>query len=251
MSSIQDGTRRVLRTGLCLAIALASAAGTGCSTQAGPDPWEGMNRKTHGFNEGLDNYVLEPVAKGWDFVVPDPVETALSNAFDNLRVPLSFVNNVLMLRPRDAGEDFGRFTLNVVAGVGGLFDPASHLEIPDHQAGFGLTMARWYVPSGPFLVLPLFGPSTVRDTVGIGGDVAIYTGFFLPLYATIPMRVVEAVNLRAIYLEEIAENRRTAFDYYVFLRNAYLQNRQKKVDRVRGVTKSQEEDDDLYQYEDE
>jgi phospholipid-binding lipoprotein MlaA len=250
---IRTGTRRALRCWLLLALAIAIASGSGCaSTASGPDPWEPMNRKTHVFNDGLDRYLVEPVAKGWDWVVPDPFESALARAFDNLRVPLSLVNNILMLRPRAAGEDIGRFVLNTTWGVAGLFDPASGLDIPDHQSGFGLTLARWYVPPGPYFVLPIFGPSTVRDTVGFAGDIAIYTAAFLPIYATIPMRVVETVNLRSIYLEEVAENRRTSFDYYVFLRNAYLQNRQRRVDLLRPGAKAQADaEDDLYYYEEE
>ena len=161
MISIRSGTRHGQRAWLLLAAAIATASGSGCAT-TGPDPWERVNRKTHAFNEGLDLYLLEPVAKGWDWVLPDPVESALARAFDNLRVPLSLVNDLLMLRPRAAGEDIGRFVLNSTAGVAGLFDPASRLEIPDHQADFGLTLARWYVPPGPYLVLPVFGPSNVR-----------------------------------------------------------------------------------------
>ena len=193
--------------------------------------------------------MLEPVAKGWDFAVPDPVESALSRFFDNLRVPLSLVNNILMLRPREAGEDVGRFVLNSTAGVAGLFDPASRLDIPDHQADFGLTLARWYVPTGPYFVIPLFGPSTVRDTVGFAGDIAVYSAFFIPWYATLPLRTVETINLRARFLEEVAENRRTSFDYYVFLRNAYLQNRQSKVGRRPAPDAGGE--DDIYFYDEE
>lgn len=236
---------------LLLLATLLISTGTGCASGAGPDPWEGMNRKTHGFNEGLDIMILEPVAKGWDWLLPEVVESSLTKFFENLAVPLSFVNNVLMLRGRAAVEDASRFALNTTWGIAGLFDPATQLELPNHQADFGLTLARWSVPTGPYFVIPVFGPSNVRDTVGLAGDIAMYTAAFLPLYVTIPARAVETINLRAQFLEEIADSRRSSFDYYVFIRNAYLQNRQSKVDKVLPRSSDAPEDDGFYYYDEE
>lgn len=231
---------------LSLGVAIATL-GSGCATTQNPDPWERMNRGTHAFNEGLDRFLLEPVAKGWDFIVPELAQTGVANVFENIRMPVVLFNDILQLRPRRAGEDLGRIILNSSWGLGGLFDPATRLEIPHNQADFGLTLARYRVPPGPYLVLPLFGPSTVRETTGLAVDVALYSVLVLPLYVTIPMRVVETVNLRAIYLEEFEENRRTSFDYYVFLRNAYLQNRRA---RARAGAAPPEHDQDIYFYED-
>ncbi len=232
-----------------LALLLAVAGFSGACASTNPDPWERMNRGTHAFNDGLDRYVLEPTAKGWDFVLPDPIETAIANVFDNLRMPGVLVNDILMLRPREVGEDFGRIVLNTTFGLGGLFDPASRLEIPDNPADFGLTLARYHVPPGPYLVLPFFGPSTARDTVGLLGDSVVYTALGLPFYVTLSTQLVELVNLRSIYLEEIAENRESAFDYYVFVRNAYLQNRESKVRRGKLIEATA--DDSFFDEDDE
>jgi phospholipid-binding lipoprotein MlaA len=113
------------------------------------DPLERMNRGIFSFNEGLDRWFLEPVATGWDFVMPDPVETAIQRFFRNLGFPVVFVNDLLQGKPIAALQDVGRFALNSTAGIAGFFDPATEVGLPSHDEDFGQTLGVWGVPSGP------------------------------------------------------------------------------------------------------
>lgn len=221
----------------------------GCAT-TGPDPLERLNRPIFAFNEGVDKYVLEPVATGWDVVAPELVQTGVRNFFDNLRMPITLVNDILQLKPIAAMEDLSRFVLNTTAGVGGILDVASMIEIPENSEDFGQTLGRYGIPAGPYLVIPLLGPSTIRDVWRYPADAAVtpYT-YFVPGWASLTLRVVENFNLRAYYLEEVFENRKDALDYYVFVRNAYLQLREHRVKDA--AEQPPELQDDLYEIEDE
>src|SRR5210317_1576487 len=134
------------------------------------DPWEGFNRGVFNFNESLDRAILKPVAQGYRFIMPDVAEQGVSNFFDNLRDVVTFFNNLLQLKPVEATQDLSRVLINTTIGIGGLFDVASAMNIPKNDEDFGQTLGAWGVESGPYLVLPLFGPSTVRDGVGIIPD---------------------------------------------------------------------------------
>jgi phospholipid-binding lipoprotein MlaA len=209
------------------------------------DPWEPMNRAIFGFNEGLDRWFLEPVATGWDFVMPDPVEHSIQHFFRNLHSPVVFVNNVLQGKGEGAITEVGRFMINTTVGVAGFFDPATFLNMPNSDEDFGQTLGVWGVPGGPYLVLPLLGPSNPRDTGGLIGDYAM-TGYtwFIPWYASAGLTSVRIVNQRSRLLETIREERKAAFDFYVAVRNAYVQRRDDQIgDRK---PKSEESDDDLY-----
>jgi phospholipid-binding lipoprotein MlaA len=221
----------------------------GCATK-GPDPLEGWNRSIHAFNEGLDKYALEPAATGWDWALPEVVQTGIRNFYDNITMPVTLANDILQLKPRASVEDLGRIVVNTTAGVGGLFDVASKIEIPKNREDFGQTLGRYGVPPGPYLVIPLLGPSTVRDVWRYPADAAATPhNYFVPLWAGLTIRVVENFNIRAYYLEELREARESAFDYYVFMRSAYLQIREHQVqDRAE---QSPELQDDLYEIEDE
>jgi phospholipid-binding lipoprotein MlaA len=210
------------------------------------DPWERMNRGIFAFNEGLDRWFLEPVATGWDFVMPDPVELAIQHFFGNLDFPVVFVNDLLQAKPVAAVEDLGRFMINSTAGVAGFFDLATYLGMPDSDEDFGQTLGVWGVPPGPYLVLPLLGPSNPRDTGGLIVDSAtrVYP-YFLPFYVNIGSTSLSIVNRRSRLLETIREERKSAFDFYVAVRNAYVQRRDDQIgDRK---PKSKESDDDLYE----
>jgi len=209
------------------------------------DPFEGFNRSIFAFNEGLDRWIIEPVATGWDFVMPDPVERAISRFFDNAGFPVVFVNDVLQGKPLAALQDVGRFALNTTAGIGGLFDPASEVGLPNHNEDFGQTLGVWGVPPGPYLVLPLLGPSNPRDTGGLVVDSAtLVYPFFLPFYVNAASTTVGLVNRRSRLLETIREERAAAFDFYVAVRNAFAQRREDQIaDRQ---PKAGESDDDLY-----
>jgi len=190
------------------------------------DPIESVNRKIFWFNDHLDMYVLEPVAKGWHFVLPDRVETSITNFFYNLRFPIHTLNALLQGKFKNAGIDVGRFVVNTTVGVAGFFDPATGWGLPMHWEDFGQTLGWWGVGPGPYLVLPLLGPSDIRDGGGLIVDsAASITPFFVNTYILLGARAVEIVNTRAQYLDIVRKAKESAFDYYTFVRNAYLQRR--------------------------
>lgn len=187
------------------------------------DPWEGLNRKTFAFNEFLDGYFLKPLAKGYQAATPEPVDTGVTNFFSNLREVPSFVNHAVQARPADAAADAGRFIVNTTLGLLGVFDVASKLGIEQKETDFGLTLGRWGVGSGPYLMLPFLGPSSVRDAVGQAVDVYDYPVTYLSAEVEIPLRALDIVDSRAGLLE--TEELITG-DRYTFLRNLYMQRRQ-------------------------
>jgi phospholipid-binding lipoprotein MlaA len=190
------------------------------------DPFQPFNRKVFWFNDHLDTYVLEPVARGWDYVLPRRVETSISNFFWNLHFPIDTVNAVLQGKFKQAGSNVGRFLVNTTIGVAGFFDPATSLGLELHWEDFGQTLGVWGVCPGPYLVLPVLGPSDVRDGGGLIVDAATsITPFFVNGYILLGARTVELVNTRAQYLDIISKAKEAAFDYYSFVRNAYLQRR--------------------------
>jgi phospholipid-binding lipoprotein MlaA len=210
------------------------------------DPWEGFNRKIFAFNDGLDTWVLEPTAKGWAYITPQPMRAGFSNFFQNLRFPVNFVNNIFQLKLLDASQDVARFVVNTAIGGVGFLDPASDLGLHQSYEDFGQTMAHWGTPAGPYFVVPVLGPSTVRDTAGLPVDAAatIYP-FFVSAAVTIGPRIIDVVNTRARFLQEVSEAKEASFDYYVFVRNAYLQRRQALIeDRTEKDTTY---DDSLYE----
>lgn len=246
---------------LLLALLLASASG--CATPEKPDPWEPLNRGIFTFNETLDQYAVEPVATAWDFVVPSFVQNSIEDFFTNLNMPIVFANDVLQAKPAAAGWDLVRFLFNSTFGLAGLIDIATIVEIPENDEDFGQTLGYWGVPPGPYFVIPILGPSTVRDSAGLIVDTAASSyGYFTPFWydvaglngvetfgASVGLKAFELMNLRAIFLEEIEGSRADAFDYYVFLRNAYLQNRRAAVlDQPEAAATN---NDDLYFLEDE
>jgi phospholipid-binding lipoprotein MlaA len=240
---------RGVRGILCAA---ALAAGLGAAPAlAGDgenDPIEGFNRKIFWFNDKLDVYVLEPVAKGWDFVAPDPVQKGVSNFFYNLRFPVYMMNDLLQGKPIDAGKDIGRFAVNTTVGVLGFMDPATGWGMPRNNEDFGQTLGVWGVPIGPYLVLPIVGPSSPRDAAGLAADYAFsVTPFFVDQFILMGARVVDAVNERSRYIKEVRDVKESAFDYYSFMRNAYFQRRKALVEDSREVQSS--DNADLYTLE--
>ncbi len=223
--------------------ALASFSMLACATVERPDPWEPMNRGIFAFNETLDRYAIEPAAKAWDFVLPGFAQTGIRNFFDNLQMPTIFANDLLQGKPEAAMHDVFRLVCNSVFGLGGFIDVATMVDIPANDEDFGQTLGVWGVPTGPYLVVPLLGPYTLRAGVGqVVDTVAVSYAYMVPFWydavglngietvgAGVGMRSVSLLNLRTIFLEEIDANRRDAFDFYIFVRNAYLQNRRAKV----------------------
>lgn len=211
---------------LSLALPLAAHAEPAAAA-AENDPWEPVNRGVFWFNDQLDEFVVEPVARGWNFVVPEDLQIWIDNFFDNVHAPIDTVNALLQGKPRDAGVAFGRFVFNSTVGFAGFFDPAaSELGLEEVREDFGQTLAVWGLGSGPYLVLPILGPSSPRDAAGLVGDgaMAAYT-WYIPWVATFSSRGVDVVNTRSRLLQQIEDSKKASFDYYVFVRNAYLQYR--------------------------
>lgn len=201
-----------------------------------------------GFNDTLDRYALEPVARGWDYVMPDPVQRSLAHFFTNLRFPIVLANDILQGRPRAAAESLARFEINTFFGGLGFFDLATDLGLRAQEEDTGQTLAVWGISPGPYLVLPLFGPSNPRDTVGLAGDFALgfYT-YFVPVpFVTMGASAIDIVNQRSRLLDEVANAKDASLDYYVFVRNAYVQRRWRLV-RDGLARPSSDGDDETYE----
>lgn len=194
-----------------------------------PDPWEPVNRAVFRFNDTLDTYALKPVAKGYDRVMPQFLNDGVSNVFNNLGEPKNLVNNVLQGKIGDAGVDLARFLMNTTVGVVGIFDVATRMGLQRNDEDFGQTLGAWGVKSGPYVMLPLLGPSTVRDTGGFAIEgLADYS--YRGQMDHVPSRNtavgVDLVDTRAGLL---SQERMIRGDKYRFIRNAWLQNREFKV----------------------
>ncbi|WP_175798050.1 MlaA family lipoprotein [Burkholderia ambifaria] len=206
----------------------ASAVLSGCAT--GPnrnpnDPLEPMNRAMYKFNDTVDTNIAVPIAKGYQKITPTPMRTAISNFFSNLGDLGNMANNLLQLRITDATQDLMRVAMNSLFGVAGLIDIATPAGLPKHHQDFGLTMARWGMPSGPYLVLPVFGPSTIRDGVGRAVDVRFNLLNYIEPAARNPMYIAQFISARSDLLGATDLLKQAALDPYSFVRDAYLQQR--------------------------
>jgi len=192
------------------------------------DPWERWNEPMFEFNRRLDKYVLKPVAKGYNFVVPDEIQIMISNGFDNISFVPRLVNSLLQGKVKGAGRELGRFLINSTAGVGGLFDPAKDVfGILKSREDFGQTLGVWGVGSGPYLIVPFMEPLTVRDGVGKAVDSAMDPlSYFLPLiWERLAMKVGDIVNERSLNLDLFQGFEESVIDMYSAVRHAYLQRR--------------------------
>ncbi|MFM0728646.1 VacJ family lipoprotein [Paraburkholderia strydomiana] len=220
-------------TALALAATgLISGCATGPDRKPG-DPFEPMNRVVFNFNDGVDRYVAVPVAKGYQKVTPQPLRTAVSNFFSNLGDLTNAANALLQLKFTDATEDIMRFAFNSVFGIGGLLDWATPAGLPKHHQDFGLTLGHWGIPSGPYLVLPLFGPSTVRDSMGLIVDVKFNPLNYMEPALRNPLYVLQFVSVRSDLLGASDLLQQAALDKYSFVRDAYTQQRRA---RLRGTS---------------
>ncbi|HVM95207.1 MAG TPA: VacJ family lipoprotein [Candidatus Acidoferrales bacterium] len=234
---------------LILFLAVASRTPALASDGDDHDPWMGFNRTMFTFNDKLDMWILEPAARGWDYVMPKRVQQSVSNFFENLRTPRIALNNLLQGKPRDGASDVGRFLVNTTVGLVGFFDPASSWGMPSHDEDFGQTLGVWGVPAGPYLVLPFLGPSDPRDTGGLVVDyVSSVYWFYAPYTVTIPLNAVNTVNGRARILDTVHDLKEASVDYYVAVRNGFLQRRQAQVEDRTGLSEKQGEE--LYKLED-
>lgn len=225
---------------LTLTLALLS----GCATGPGAnprDPLEPFNRDMSRFNEAVDSAVLKPVATAYREVTPSLVRTGVNNFFSNLGEVWSFVNNVLQLNVKASADTALRFGFNTVFGLGGVLDLASEMQIEQHKQDFGQTLARYGVPTGPYIVLPLLGPSTLRDTVAFP---LIMKGDVVTRIDHVPTRnslfAARLVSVRSNLLGASRVLDEAALDKYSFTRDVYLQLR----DNEQRNGKTSQEDDD-------
>ena len=217
-----------------MSIALVAGCATTQQTErvAKIDPFESMNRAVFTFNENADEYVIKPVAEAYQFVLPEFVRTGVTNFFSNIGDVFVAVNNLLQGKPGNAANDIGRFLVNSTIGILGLFDVATEVGLEKNKEDFGQTLGVWGVPSGPYVVLPLFGPSSVRDTAGLVVDIKtdfILNSDHLNHDQKVGSTVLRVVNQRANLLNASQLLEDAAFDKYSFLRDSYLQRRHNQV----------------------
>lgn len=212
--------------------ALAGLLLTGCATiPAGSepdprDPLESFNRSMFAVNDALDRSVARPVARGYVRVVPQPVRTGVGNFFNNLAYPSTVANSLLQGKFSQFGNDFGRLVVNTTIGIGGLFDPATQMGLDMNDEDLGQTLGKWGVPPGPFLMRPIFGPSTFRDTFGDVADFYIDPKHYVTNpWVKYGLYIQELVHRRAQLLAAEAVQD-SAYDPYAFMRNAWLQRRE-------------------------
>jgi phospholipid-binding lipoprotein MlaA len=217
------------------------------------DPWQPMNRGIFAFNDFIDRYLLEPLATGWDVVVPDPAQRGIANFFANAATPRRIANDLLQGKLDKAGNDFGRFAINTTFGVLGLFDPAGAEGIAPGNEDFGQTLGVWGTPAGPYLVLPLLGPSNPRDAAGLAVDSAGLSPefYFVPWYVSSPMSGTRVINARSLVLETVRAEREAAFDFYSAVRSAYVQYRANQVRDRAAEPEGEDEHEELYDLEEE
>lgn len=209
---------------LSLGILTACASVPGGATEG--DPFESFNRAMFSFNDGLDEYLLKPVAEGYDAVVPSPIKTGISNFFSNLGDLFTILNDILQFKFGQALEDTGRFIFNSTIGIYGLIDVATPMGLVKHDEDFGQTLATWGVGDGPYIVLPFFGPRTMRGTAGLAVDSSYDPVYEITdeeaLYGTVLLRTVDT-RYKLLKATRVVEQ--AAVDKYSFVRDAYLQNR--------------------------
>ncbi|KGK40911.1 membrane protein [Nitrincola sp. A-D6] len=208
-----------ITTGIALTLS-ASAV----QAQQENDPWEGFNRAMFSFNDSLDRAVIKPVTQGYRYVTPEIAQTGVNNFFENLKDVKTFFNNLFQGKVHNALEDFVRITYNTTFGLGGVIDVATPFGMAKNDEDFGQTLGYWGVSSGPYVVLPLFGPSTVRDTAGMVPDWHLDPVNYVDDRATRnSLRVLSVLDTRSQLLDA---ERIISGDRYIFIRDAYLQRRE-------------------------
>jgi phospholipid-binding lipoprotein MlaA len=205
---------------------------SGCAATAPDprDPLEGINRATYKLNDALDKAVLKPVAQGYNAVLPQPVRNCVGNVFGNIGDLYTGVNNLLEGNAQDAATDVCRVAVNSTMGVLGCFDVASSGGLPKHKKDFGITLGVWGIGPGPYLVLPFFGPSDVRDGVGLVADLyADPIGYIYPVWQRNTIEVVRIIDTRASLLGAGNLLQGAALDEYVFVRDGWFTRRRSQI----------------------
>lgn len=226
--------KRLIKILMLISIALVAGCATTQQSErvAKVDPFESINRAVFTFNENADEYVVKPAAEAYKFVLPEFIRTGVTNFFSNIGDVFVAANNLLQGKPVNAANDIGRFLVNSTIGILGFFDVATDAGLEKNQEDFGQTLGVWGLSDGPYVVLPFFGPSSVRDTAGFVVDVK--TNFILNSNhlnddQKIGTTVLRVVNYRANLLEASQLLEDAAFDKYSFLRDSYLQRRRNQV----------------------
>jgi phospholipid-binding lipoprotein MlaA len=246
---------RAARAIACILVSLAVA---GCAGAPGPDgvndPYESTNRKVHAFNRGVDRALVGPASKGYGRVIPEPVKRVVGNVANTLDLPGDIANNLLQLRIGDAGENALRLATNLTFGVGGLFDFSSALGIHGKPTDFGETLHVWGVGEGAYVELPLAGPSTARDTVGMAVDIALNpVRLALPekeAMAATTMKLFSRLGDRDRFSETVDSILYDSADSYAQARLLYLQNRRFELGQGTPVGAEGADDDFIDPYED-
>lgn len=223
MTGVFDWGSKLSGAALCLLLSNPLVAAEPAPHEV--DPWEGFNRAMFSFNDGLDRYLMKPLAVGYHAVVPDPVEVGVDNVFFNLHEIANVMNDVLQWKWDSAANDTARFLINSTVGVAGVFDVAGHFGLQrNHDEDFGQTLAVWGVGQGPYVMLPFLGPSTLRRTAALPFDVDS-----LPIFQIkdIPLRN-SVIGLRYVALRAqlLPLDDSISGDRYTFIRDAYLQHRE-------------------------
>jgi phospholipid-binding lipoprotein MlaA len=221
-----------------VAAACALALVAGCATTAGvdrhtagpKDPYESFNRKMFSFNDTLDDYALKPAAKAYNAVVPSPIRTGVHNFFGNFSDAWSAVNQLLQGKPGDAGTMTLRVLTNTTIGIAGLFDPATSLGLERKREDLGLTLGHWGLEPGPYLVLPLFGSSDIRDALALPADSYVSPALLVnKFWQGVAVDAVGVIDTRAGLLGASQMLDELAFDRYTFMRDAYVTRRRSLV----------------------
>jgi len=234
-----------------LLLTLSLSLLSGCATdipaapkdeRAASDPWEPMNRRIDSFNDTLDRATLKPLARGYEALLPATMRRGIGNFFDNLQAPLHIVNNLLQGKPKRAATETGRLLANSTWGILGLVDVASDIGLDPAREDFGQTLAVWGVPAGPYLVLPIFGPHTLRGAVAEPFDKALDPLYYYEHDTVRPaLMLLELTDTRAglFRAESLIED---SFDRYLSIRESYLQNREYEI-----YDGNPPEDEDFYE----
>lgn len=204
------------------------------------DPWEPFNRSVFEFNEGLDAYLLKPVVAGYRFVLPEFIRDGIYNFFSNYSDIYTALQNLLQGKPGDAFSDLMRVVVNTTFGLGGLIDMATPGGLPKHKEDWGQTFGVWGIPSGPYVVLPFFGPSNVRDTFGTVADLEsdYLFGYVKDIGLRNSITGLRVVNARNTYYEAGDLLDGAAIDKYSFMRDAYIQRREYQINEGRDDEES-------------
>ena len=231
MNQTKVFTHKPLLCSLVIAMTL-SACATTAPTPEKTDPWIGWNHGAQSFNENIDKVILKPVAKGYQWITPSLVNEGVTNFFSNIKDIGVTINDLLQLKVNQGGMDARRLLVNSTVGVAGFIDVAKLMDLPKHDEDFGQTLSVWGVPSGPYLVLPFFGPSNPRDALGIVGDALFNPLTYVSAFGTTAIsaaiagsKAVDVVDRRANLMTTEKIINEGSVNRYEFIKNSYEQNR--------------------------